>query len=393
MVKQKKIAIYSGAVPSTTFIERLIKGVADQGDLVYLFGWQQRKVTYSKNSKQFTFGSKWHKLYLLFRYSILLSVFYASDKRKLDSIIAAKKDKSIVLKVKYYPVLYHRPDIFHLQWAKSIEDWIWVQEFGIKLVLSLRGAHINYSPIADEKLKKTYEHYFPFVDGFHAVSKDIAIESTKYGADLEKIKVVYSGLDLNKLQYRNKENTTQNTLKIISVGRSHWKKGYTYALDVCATLQDRGIDFQYTIIGIDKEEELLFQRNQLNLKEKVVFKNNMPFEEVKNEIQSADILLLPSTEEGIANVVLEAMALGTLVVSTNCGGMEEVLQDGINGYVVPVRDPEAIVKALEKAMRLSQQEYQIMTEKARQIIESQHTEALMVSNMNALYTKVLYGKY
>ena len=55
---------------------------------------------------------------------------------------------------------------------------------------------------------------------------------------------------------------------------------------------------------------------------------------VKELIKNADILLLSSVEEGIANVVLEAMALGTLVVSTECGGMNEVIKNNENGFLV-----------------------------------------------------------
>ena len=75
--------------------------------------------------------------------------------------------------------------------------WLAILALGIKLVLSLRGAHINYSPIADLKLADMYRKNFPKVDAFHAVSKAIALEAQKYGAQKSNISVVYSGLDLD----------------------------------------------------------------------------------------------------------------------------------------------------------------------------------------------------
>ena len=207
------------------------------------------------------------------------------------------------------------PDIFHLQWVKGVEKFTWVQEFDIKLIVSLRGAHINYSPLADQKLAQMYKTIFPEIDGFHGVSKAICKEASLYGADLKKCQVVYSGFNLKEYP---KENWTdkvasseKQTIEILSVGRSHWKKGYHFALDAMKLLKDSGIKFTYTIIGGAGNEELMFQRNQLGLENEVEFKSSVSFEEVKRSLKKADLFLLPSVEEGIANVVIESMLNGT----------------------------------------------------------------------------------
>ncbi|MDP2159179.1 MAG: glycosyltransferase family 4 protein, partial [Flavobacterium sp.] len=177
----------------------------------------------------------------------------------------------------------------------------------------------------------------------------------------------------------------RTTLNIISIGRTHWKKGYTYALDAMPFLQQQNSSFQYSLLGVRPSEELLFQLNDLNLYHHVVFKDAVPFEQVIQEIRNADVLLLPSVEEGIANVVLEAMALGTLVVTTACGGMTEVVTDGVNGFVVPVRNPKAIAAALMKVSELTLEDYQRMTKAARNTIEKNFTEQQMVEAMQKLY--------
>ena len=64
--------------------------------------------------------------------------------------------------------------------------------------------------------------------------------------------------------------------------------------------------------------------------------------------QQADAFLLSSLSEGISNAVLEAMACGLPVVTTNCGGMREAVSDGVEGFVVPTRDPEAMAEALHR---------------------------------------------
>ncbi|MFM9987008.1 glycosyltransferase family 4 protein [Flavobacterium sp.] len=387
-MQSKKIAIYSGEIPSTTFIERLIEGVSNDGFKIFLFGLQKGSVSYAKNVSFFSYSNKWNKLYILLKYSFLLSVFKSKEKKKLDEIIYNKKRNIKLCKVKYYPVLYHKPDVFHLQWAKSLEDWIWVHDFGIKLILSLRGTHITISPIADEKLAEQYRELFPKVDGFHAVSKSIQKQAEEYGAETTKIKVVYSGLNLKELPFV--ENKIKNrTLKILSIGRSHWVKGYTDALDACVLLKKENFDFQYSIIGVGSDEELIFQKAQLLLENEVIFKKSMPFKEIITEIQQADILLLSSLEEGIANVVLEAMALGTMVLSTNCGGIEEVITDGENGFIVPVRNPKAIAEKIKKITLLSENERNEIYKKARKTIEKQHDFSRNCNAMQALYQSVL----
>jgi glycosyltransferase involved in cell wall biosynthesis len=387
-MQNKKVAIYSGEIPSTTFIERLIDGLASSTTIIYLFGKQKEKTHYSKNVKIVSYSNQLSKILVLLKYTILLIIFKQKQKQKLDTIIAKQEGNVNNKKLKYYPVLYHKPDIFHLQWAKGIEDWLWVQEFGMKFVLSLRGTHISVSPIVDYDLKKSYESNFQKIDGFHAVSNAILEEAKKYEVHLKNASVIYSGLDLNKLPYKAKTKQN-NTLQILSIGRSHWLKGYCYALDACSILKQEQIKFHYTIIGIENDEELIFQRNQLELGENVSFQKNISFEKVKEKIYESDIVLLPSLEEGIANVVLEAMQLGTLVLTTDCGGMNEVIINGTNGFIVPIRNPKKMADVIIEIMQLSEDEKNCIIDAAKKIIENNHTESKMINDMFALYQNVL----
>jgi len=388
MSKKIKIAVYSGEVPSTTFIERLINGLSGEGYNVLLFGYLKKSISYntSKISVITYSDNRVQKLYHLIKYSLLLSFFKKEEKKRLDVMIAAKSKNKTLSKIKYYPVLWHQPEVFHLQWARSIEDWIWVQDFGIKFVVSLRGAHINYTPITYPEIALLYQKTFPKVDGFHAVSKAIGREAEKYGATSDKIQVVYSGL--TKITIPEKRNEDK-TFTIISVGRTHWKKGYTYALEACKILKDSGFQFNYQIIGAKDSEELTYLVNTFNLQEEVLLSGKMPFFNVQELMGNADVLLLPSLEEGIANVVLEAMQLGTLVVSTDCGGMDEVIENGHSGFIVPTRNPQQMADTILKIAKLPHEEKQSMMEQAKVTIEHQHTTEKMISDMISLYKKVI----
>ncbi|WP_048331114.1 glycosyltransferase family 4 protein [Bizionia psychrotolerans] len=384
MKRKIRIAIYSGEISSTTFIERLIRGVADSGHAIFLFGALNDRPSYPSEVRLISYKlNRLSKLFHLMRFSILLTLFRTADKKRLNALLKAQKRTDLYTKVKCYPVLWHKPDIFHVQWAKGLADWVWVKEFGIKLVLSLRGAHINYSPIADEPLADMYRFNFPKVDGFHAVSEAIGCEAQKYGAIQEKIHVVYSGLPLDtEITITKKDN---KIFQIISVGRPHWKKGYSYALDACKFLKAAGLQFEYTIIGAANTIEYQYHIADLGLENHVRLVGQQSFEQVQNWIQESDLLILPSVEEGIANVVLEAMSWGTLVLSADCGGMREVVTDGKTGFLVPIRDVEALADAVMRIQKLPVADVLEIRKRARMKILEQHSEEGMVTGMLSVY--------
>ena len=382
-----KIAVYSGEIPSTAFIERLIKGLSNKGCQIFLFGNIKKSSSYqSENiSVKGYRNNRISKAFYLLYYTVLLTLFRFKDKRRLDKILKDESRFSLYDRVKYYPVLWYKPDIFHVQWAKGINDWLWVKTFGIKIILSLRGAHINYSPIANLELAELYTTCFPKVDGFHAVSKAIAKEATKYGANAEKIKVIYSGLDISSFEnVKGNASDKNDAFHVISVGRPHWIKGYTYALDAFKILLDKNIQFKYTIVG-GLNLELEYQIDELGLSPYVNFIGKVPFDEAQNLIKTSDLLLLPSMKEGLANVVLEAMANSKLVLTTDCGGMNEVITHGKNGFIVPIRNTTEMANAILEISKLSNSEKQQIAANALETIRNQHDHDLMIEGMLNLY--------
>ena len=396
--KSIKVAFHVGELPATTFINRLAHGLAAAGVQITMYGLIKKKfrksagIRYSGAIDDALEGRK-SKFYRYIKYGLLLSLFRSDEKRKLNNWLKTKRwihwgEKSLL-----YPILWDRPDIIHVQWAKAIDHFGWASHLGIKLIVSFRGAHINYSPLSHPKLADVYKSNFPLVDGFHGVSKAICKEATKYGAEINKCQVVYSGFDLEhfpKSYWVDKRNKPiDQPLQIISIGRSHWKKGYQFSLDTMRILKDINVPFQYTIIGAKDNEELQFQRAQLELEKNVTFLGTVAFDKVKQLISEADLLLLPSVEEGIANVVLEAMALGTIVASTNCGGMAEVIEDEVNGFIVPVREPQAMADKILKYAKLNVIEKEQIINAAYDKIKQQHSNERMVAGMLHLYKTVL----
>ena len=106
-------------------------------------------------------------------------------------------------------------------------------------------------------------------------------------------------------------------------------------------------------------------------------------------MRSSSALVLPSLEEGIANVAIEAMAIGLPVISTNCGGMAELIKDNKSGYLVPVNNKKALVDAIIKFSQEGPEKINILRQNARQKVEVQHNTSKMVEDMEKLYYKCL----
>ena len=89
----------------------------------------------------------------------------------------------------------------------------------------------------------------------------------------------------------------------------------------------------------------------LGLENHVRLLGTVPSAEVARRLRGSDVLMLPSLDEGLPKVLLEAMACGLPVVATDCGGVSEAFSDGVEGLLVPPRDAAAMAVALERLWR------------------------------------------
>ena len=346
-----KVAIYSGSIPGPTFIENLIKFLPSDDLKIFLFGNKMPGTKYlKKNIYLYHTPDNWF-IRFVFVLGYLVRLLFTNPHRLiklLNYYFKLKKEKNlgfIIWFSKVLPVVSHLPDVFHIQWAKALPSWMFLKElYGIKIVLSLRGSHIIYSPLADKNLSRDFKLNFPLVDRFHAVCNNIKSNAVDYGAKEKKIHVIYSGIDINNLKKFNKTHWgSKKGFNLLSVGRFHWVKGYRYVLPIIRELLDEDYIIKYKIISNNKpSEEFLYQIADLSLDECVDMYYPKFQDEVYKEMQNSDCLILPSISEGIANVVLEAMGIGLPVISSDCGGMSEVVDDGLNGFLYRNRDLEDI---------------------------------------------------
>ena len=193
-----KIGIYTGTIPPPVFITNLVNGLADKNDTVMVYGKAsernykfsssavvQRKVPITK------LGIILYSLYIHARLIIRRPNLYLAI-AKMISQNSTNWIQFLNRSCRVFSPFLDNLDIFHIQWAKTLADYPeFIEQLDCPIILSLRGSHINYSPLANEHLANGYKKYFPKVSGFHAVSDSIARETEIYGADLRKITIIY----------------------------------------------------------------------------------------------------------------------------------------------------------------------------------------------------------
>ena len=384
-----KVVLFDGSFKTTTFINRLILGLANKGVEVYVLGFNEEITHKIKNVYYVGLGSN-QSLFSFIKTCLILG-FSESLKSGLNALFnILGKDRKNLQKQNLDIVLKQiNPDIIHLQWPSLlpwVEPYLWDKKF--KIVLSERGNQINVQPFVDANNFFYLQKCYPYIDGFHAVSKAITKVSNRiYKHPNKLVKVIYTGLNLEKFKFNSAVNK-HTKLKIISVGRQHWVKGYDIALRAMHHLKLNKIEFEYQIIGAKNDEELVFLRHDLGIEKEVTLLGKLPQQQVFHLVASSDLFLLPSIEEGIANVVVEAMALGTPVISTDCGGMQELITHKKEGWIVPIRNSEAIANQIEEFSTTNIEELKAIKFAARKKVEVQHSEELMVQGMMELYHSV-----
>jgi colanic acid/amylovoran biosynthesis glycosyltransferase len=377
------ILIFDGTFETTTFIRRLLQGLVKRGHQVVVIGFNLYNPNPVTGVQYYSLGSNQET-----RELITTSLKYQGVKA-LQAILSLDKKR---LQEANLEKLLHRlqPDVIHAQWNSVLpwlEGYLERQEFPV--VLSQRGYHTNVRPFVDSQNFAYLQQLYPKLSGLHSVSAAISNQGKKIGIPFTEIDmVVHTGLDLEKFPAL-KAYSKNESLHLISVGRAHWKKAYNDALKACALLKDKGIDFTYTIIGAGQDEELLYMIEAFALQNQVYLTGKLSSVAVYAEIQQASLFVLPSLEEGIANVAVEAMALGTPVISTNCGGMEELITHGKEGWIVPIRDPLALAEQIQAFTKLTEKEIESIRQAARLKVETNFNEAQMVIGMEGLYRQVL----
>lgn len=177
------------------------------------------------------------------------------------------------------------------------------------------------------------------------------------GAELgRKVIVNYHGVDVSRFVPAASAIKRAGELTIVSCGQLERYKGMHNLVAACAQLVGQGVTLECTIIGEGPERgQLQRQIDSLGLSAQIHLLGALPHAEVAERLRKADVFALASELAGksgrrdvIANVIVEAMAAGLAVVASHIPGVEELVDDGVTGYLVAPNSIEELVAAIRK---------------------------------------------
>jgi glycosyltransferase involved in cell wall biosynthesis len=248
----------------------------------------------------------------------------------------------------YAPFYGRTWDLIYFPWNSGAIMYEKLLDQGVPTIISCRGSQINIAPHNPERKQFTegLSRTLSKATSVHCVSHDILGEVVRLGISPAKCEVIHPAVDPSFFT-PPETRLMNNPLKVITTGSLIWTKGYEYALLTLQELTRNGIATQLEIIGDGPEKQrLLYTIDDLGLGDHVILLGKLPPDVVLKHLRQADIFVLSSLSEGISNAVLEAMSCQLPVVTTDCGGMREAVTDGVEGFVVPVRDPSAMAERL-----------------------------------------------
>jgi teichuronic acid biosynthesis glycosyltransferase TuaC len=226
---------------------------------------------------------------------------------------------------------------------------VWLgRTLGLPTVVTARGTDINLIPryaVPRALIRRTIAGAAALV----AVSAALKSELVALGAPDEKVTVLRNGVDitlfwpLDRASARAALGLTRSTL--LSVGHLIERKGHHRIIEAMTQLPE----FDLIIVGEGPQRDHLAALiERLGLTERVKLLGARPHAELPSLYGAADILVLASSREGWANVLLEAMACGTPVVASNIWGNPEVVRDAAAGVIADENTPEGLVAAVRR---------------------------------------------
>jgi GalNAc-alpha-(1->4)-GalNAc-alpha-(1->3)-diNAcBac-PP-undecaprenol alpha-1,4-N-acetyl-D-galactosaminyltransferase len=166
------------------------------------------------------------------------------------------------------------------------------------------------------------------------------------------------------------------TPSLIAAGRLHPVKGFDLLITAFAQLRDKYPDWHLTILGEGPiRSELEDLRSRLKLTDRVHLPGQV--QNVNAYLRQADIFVLSSRFEGFPMALCEAMACGLTVLATDClSGPREIIEDGVNGILVPMEDVDALANGLD-ALMSDRAKRQQLAQAAPQILDRFGLEQVM----------------
>lgn len=209
-----------------------------------------------------------------------------------------------------------------------------------------------------DKEEKEYEQ----ADIITVPSEFVKKSFEQKGVPTSKLRKINYGARLERFQ--KVADAPDDVFRILWVGSVSVRKGFLYALHAFQQFQHKNKEFLVIGVVTDEMKKLLHREN----KEKVRFLGNIPNNQLPYHYSTSHVFVLPSLEEGLAMVQGEALACGCIVIGSTNSGAEDILTDGVDGFIVNIRSEKMI---LEKFKLLADDAYLRREMSANAILKTQ----------------------
>jgi glycosyltransferase involved in cell wall biosynthesis len=234
----------------------------------------------------------------------------------------------------------------HYFYPDGVAAAVLAERLGKPLVITARGSDINLFP----QFRAARGQILWAADrAAHIVTVSAALKQrlVELAVPREKITVIRNGVDLEIFTPQDRlacrRALALHGPSLLMVGSLIPLKGHRLVIEALADLPE----WSLVVAGEGPERAALERKvERLGLGQRVRFLGTVPHEALPQLYTAADLLILASSQEGIANVLFEAMTCGTPVVTTAAGGCPEVVTSSDAGIVVPERSPQALREAI-----------------------------------------------
>ena len=282
-----------------------------------------------------------------------LSVFYSLVRQPAAAACFLARGGSLKPMYLEGELIRLAPKLIHFEFGAIARGRIAIgQRLGASTVVSFRGYDLAFVGLDDPA---HYAEVWKRADALHFLGEDLWRRALRRGCPPTKPHALIAPaidsefFDPGERSHAEAVGSKDRPLRILSVGRLEWKKGYEYALSAVRNLLDRGIACEYHIVGAGEfYTATAYARYQLGLVDCTTMMGARSASEVRDEMRWADVMLHAAVSEGFGNAVMEAQAMMLPVVCTTADGLRENVEDGRTGFVVPTRDPVALAGALAR---------------------------------------------
>ncbi len=186
-----------------------------------------------------------------------------------------------------------------------------------------------------------------------------------------KMQLVHCGVDETFLEEPPGEFPTKR--RLVCVARLDPEKGHLVLIEAAYVLAEEGLDFEIALVGDGKfRPEVEAHIRRFGLENRIQILGWLGSVAVRDEILRSQVMVLPSFDEGLPVVFMESLALGRPVISTYIAGIPELVENEVNGWLVPAGSPDALVDALRAAVTTPAAKLQAMGRRGRERVLEQH---------------------